>query len=71
MAKLIAELNGKGQSGKAALEFLRETLDTYDKFRRLERARELKAKETLSESEQELLQELTSDEALAPFLTST
>lgn len=69
-AKLIAELNGKGQSGKAALEFLRGTLDTYDKFRRLERARELQAKKTLSEDEQKLLQEITSDEALAPFLTS-
>jgi len=69
-AKLIAELNGKGQSGKAALEFLTETLDTYDKFRRLERATELQAKETLTKDEQELLQELKDSETLAPFLTA-
>lgn len=30
---------------------------TYDKFRRLERARELQAKKTLSEAEQKLLQD--------------
>lgn len=70
-AKLIAELEGKGQSGKAALDFLRETLDAYTNFKRLERARELQAKETLSESEKKFLQELTSDETLAPFLTSS
>lgn len=70
-AKLIAELNGKGQSGKAALEFLRETLDTYDKYRRLERAYELQAKAkegALSEAEVQLLQEIKGDEKLAPFL---
>ena len=73
VAKLIAELNGKGQSGKAALEFLRETFDAYDKFRKLERARELKNRKLrsdkpLSEPEERLLNELANDKALAPFL---
>ena len=43
IAKLIAELNGKGQSGKSALEFLRDTMDGYDQYRRLQRGRELRA----------------------------
>ena len=82
VSKLVAELNGKGQSGKAALEFLRETFDAYDKFKKLERAQELKnrklkADKSLSEAEKDkiiskdeidLLKELTGDKALAPFL---
>jgi len=73
VAKLIAELNGKGQSGKAALEFLRETFDAYDKFRKLERAKELKNRKLrtdkpLSEAEEKLLNDLTNDKTLAPFL---
>jgi hypothetical protein len=69
VAKLVAELNGKGQSGKAALDFLRETLDAYDKFQHLERARSLRQKQKLTESEKTLLQELEKDEALNPYLT--
>lgn len=68
-AKLIAELNGKGKSGKAALDFLKDTLDTYDRFRRLERASELRKKQDLTDAEQAILQELTNDDNLAPFLT--
>lgn len=43
--KLISELNGKGQSGRAALDFLRDTMDTYDRYRRLQRARELQLRQ--------------------------
>jgi len=67
-AKLIAELNGKGQSGKAALDFLRDTIDYYSKFKKLERIRELKGKEKLTDPERKLLQELAGDTELAPFL---
>jgi len=69
VAKLVAELNGKGQSGKAALDFLRETLDAYDRFQRLEEARALRKKTKLTRPEETLLQELEKDEALKPYLT--
>jgi hypothetical protein len=45
IAKLISELGGKGQSGRAAIEFLRETMDLYDRHRRLERARALQERQ--------------------------
>ena len=70
VAKLVAELNGKGQSGKAALEFLRETLDGYSKFNKLQRAKDLQEKQSLTISEQKILNEFLSDPGLAPFLSS-
>lgn len=69
-AKLIAELNGKGQSGKTALEFLRETIDGYSNFKKLRRAKELQAKDNLSKAEQELLDELLNDQELSPYLST-
>ncbi|TFH48764.1 MAG: hypothetical protein E4G89_05765 [Methanothrix sp.] len=70
VAKLASELNGKGQSGKAALDFLRETLNTYTDFKDLQRERELGAKKEgeLTESEKKLLAELRSKERLKPYL---
>lgn len=70
MAKLIAELNGKGQSGKAAIDFLRDTLDAYDNFKRLKRARALQGKSDLTGAEKELLKAYRDDENLAPYLSS-
>lgn len=70
-AKLASELEGKGQSGKAALEFLKDTLDTYTKFRNLQRAKELEEKEkagTITEAEKNLLSELKDNKDLKPFL---
>jgi hypothetical protein len=67
-AKLLAELHGKGQSGRPSISFLRETLDAYTSFRRLERARELQSRDDLTEDERRLLEELRSDEELAPYL---
>jgi len=68
VAKLLAELNRKGQSGKAPIEFLRETLDAYTKYRRLHRARELMNKPNLTDDERSVLNELRQDQALRPFL---
>ncbi len=68
VAKLVAELNGKGKSGKAAIEFLRDTISGYSKFRRLERAHALLARRDRTDSEERLLAELRSDKSLAPFL---
>ena len=67
-AKLIAELNGKGQSGKAALDFLEDTLSAYTDYRRLDRAAELRSKEALTPHEETLLEELEADPDLRPFL---
>jgi hypothetical protein len=58
VAKLIAELEGKGQSSTAEIDFLRETLDGYTKYSKANRAAELNGKESLTEAEQELLDRL-------------
>jgi hypothetical protein len=71
VAKLASELGGKGQSGKAALDFLRDTLNTYTDFKDLQRERELGAKEkdkTITESEKKLLADLRSKERIKPYL---
>jgi hypothetical protein len=67
-AKLASELSGKGQSGKAALEFLRDTMKTYGNFRKLERIKELKAKAKLSPSEEKLLEDLMKDPEIEEFI---
>jgi len=67
-AKLASELSGKGQSGKAALEFLRDTMKTYGNFRKLERIKELKAKAVLSPSEEKLLEDLMKDPEIEEFI---
>ena len=61
MAKLAAELQGKGESGKGALEFLQGTLETYTRFKHFERYIELKKNEKrgrLNSVERQLLKEL-------------
>ena len=64
-AKLVAELNGKGQSDtKSALDFLTETLRAYDNYQRIERARELARLTDPTRPQQTLLDELRSDEEL-------
>lgn len=68
VAKLAAELNGKGQSGKAALDFLRDTLSTYTDFKDLQRVKELSAKKDLTAPEETLLGELRGKESLKPYL---
>lgn len=68
VAKLVAELDGKGQSGEGALHFLRQTLDVYTRFRQLQRATELRAKETLTDDEEQLLAELRDDPVLRDYL---
>ncbi len=70
IAKLVAELNGGGQSGKAALEFLRDTMEGYQKFKKLQRAHELMNAPSRTDAENALLEELLNDPDLAPFLTA-
>jgi len=72
VAKLLSELNGKGNSGEAAIHFLRKTIEAYTKYRKIERYTELKLKRELSEEEKRLLsrleKELKDDELLKKFL---
>lgn len=68
VAKLVAELDGKGQSGRAAIDFLRETLGAYDQFKRLKHGRELMRKEALTDAERALLDRYRADDDLAPYL---
>jgi hypothetical protein len=60
-AKLISELDGKGQSDSAAVNYLRQTLEGYNKYQKVQRAADLMAKDSLSESEKELLDRLKKD----------
>ena len=68
VAKLISELKGKGNSGEAAIHFLRKTLEAYTKYRKIERLIELKSKSDLTEEEKKLLsrleREIKEDEVL-------
>lgn len=66
-SKLIAQLQGKGESGKASIEFLRETLDGYDKFKQLQRAKELQSKKEKTTDEIKFLETLAKDEDLKSF----
>lgn len=64
VAKLLSELNGKGASGRAPIDFLRETIEGYSNYKKLKRFVELKDKKTrdvLSEDEQSLMDRLKSD----------
>lgn len=68
-AKLMTELNGKGQSDeKAAVDFLLDTIKSYDNFSKLQRAKELQAKDNLSEAEQNLLTDLRSIDEINDLL---
>ena len=61
VAKLISELNGKGNSGEAAIHFLRKTIEAYTKYRKAERYVELKSKSELTEEERKLLDRLENE----------
>lgn len=70
VAKLASELTSKEHGDKAPIEFLRDTLSYYTKFKDLERARELRAKPKaeLNSSEKKLLEKLENREDLKPYL---
>jgi hypothetical protein len=67
-AKLMSELQGKGTSGKAAVEFVKDTIDGYNNFRNLQRIAELEKKQSPTAQESALLSKLKQDPALIPFL---
>lgn len=71
-AKLMSELQGKGSSGKAGIEFLRDTMDGYSNFKKLQRILELegkkKAGQQITTEEETILKKYTKDPNLIPFL---
>jgi hypothetical protein len=71
VSKLASELSGNGQSGKVAIEFLRDTMKNYNNFKKLQRATELKKKgaENLTKSEQNQLKDLLADADIKGYLT--
>jgi len=67
---LMSELDGKGNSGRAAIDFVRDTLEGYTNFKKLQRIQELQSKTTKTKEEQDLLDKLKSDKSIQPFLPS-
>jgi hypothetical protein len=67
-ATLMSELTGKRDRTANSLNFLRDTLNAYNSYRRLQRYVELKSKTELSENERALLAELEKDPGLRPYL---
>jgi hypothetical protein len=69
VAKLLSELEGKGNSGKAPVDFLRDTMEGYTAFKKLKRIQQLEKKgNARTEEENSLLTKLKSDEKVASFL---
>lgn len=66
--KLLSESDGKGPSGKAAVEFVRDTMDGYTNFKKLKRIQELMDKQNPTPEETALLSKLKEEPALDPFL---
>jgi hypothetical protein len=71
MAKLVAELDGKGQSDKAPIDYLTETLTAYSKWQNLKRATEIKAipEATRTAAQKDLLTRLAQDADVARYLS--
>jgi hypothetical protein len=72
-AKLAAELNGKGESGKDALHYLQQTLESYDKFERIQRGEQLQRLSeqpniSLTNAQQTLLGRLRADPETGRYL---
>jgi hypothetical protein len=68
VAKLLSELGGKGNSGKSAVEFVRDTVEGYSKFKKLNRIKELEEKADKTDAEKKLLEKLRSDKSIESFL---
>lgn len=78
IATLLSELNNKGNSGRSAIEFLRETMDGYVRYKKVKRYQELKEKKNLFEKtadrkqfsidEEKQLERIESDESIKEFI---
>lgn len=61
VAKLVSELNGKGNGTKAPIFFLRETLTGYNNFNKISDYQSLSSLKSLSENQQRRLEKLRED----------
>jgi len=68
IAKLLSELDGKGNSGRAAVDFLRDTMEGYTKFKKITRYQELLKKDKLTEEEKKVFEKLRNDESIKEFI---
>ena len=59
IAKLLSELDGKGNSSRAPIDFLRDTMEGYTAFRKIQRFFELQSKgQRKTPEEEELFKKL-------------
>jgi hypothetical protein len=72
VARLLSQMGGEGQSAKESVDFLIETLTSYDNFRKLKRYMALKAKNEneLTKEERDLIERIETIEELRPFISS-
>jgi hypothetical protein len=69
VAKLLSELEGKGNSGKAPIEFLRDTMEGYNKFKKIKRYQELERKGAdMTPEEKAVFEKLEGDESIRDFV---
>jgi hypothetical protein len=69
IAKLLSELDGKGNSSRAPVDFLRDTMEGYTAFRKLQRYFELQTKgDKRTPEEEQLFNKLAQDTTIKPYL---
>ena len=72
IAKLLSELDGKGNSSRAPVDFLRDTMEGYTAFRKIQRYYELQSKgDRRTPEEEQLFDKLAEDTTIKPYLTTT
>jgi hypothetical protein len=72
IAKLLSELDGKGNSSRAPVDFLRDTMEGYTAFRKIQRYYELQIKGNgRTPEEEQLFNKLAQDTTIKPYLTAT
>jgi len=72
IAKLLSELDGKGNSSRAPVDFLRDTMEGYTAFRKIQRYYELQIKgNRRTPEEEQLFNKLAQDTTIKPYLTAT
>jgi hypothetical protein len=71
IARLLSELDGKGNSSRAPVDFLRDTMEGYTAFRKIQRYYELQSKgNRRTPEEEQLINKLVQDATIKPYLTT-
>ncbi|HKI07097.1 MAG TPA: hypothetical protein VKA09_01755 [Nitrososphaeraceae archaeon] len=71
-AKLLSELDGKGNSSRAPVDYLRDTTEGYTAYRKIQRYYELLSKgNRRTPEEEQLFNKLAQDATIKPYLTTT